>query len=46
MSMTDAIVIRLTGDSGDDDQLIGRHGEAPMPVLAAKTASDCFYTCL
>src|SRR6202012_6300049 len=21
-----------------------RHGEAPLPVLAAKSASDCFYT--
>lgn len=24
--------------------LYGRHGEAPLPVLAAKTPVDCFYT--
>jgi 2-oxoglutarate ferredoxin oxidoreductase subunit alpha len=26
--------------------LYGRHGEAPLPVIAAKTSSDCFYTIL
>lgn len=26
--------------------LYGRHGEAPLPVIAAKTSSDCFYTML
>lgn len=24
--------------------LYGRHGEAPLPVIAAKSSSDCFYT--
>jgi 2-oxoglutarate ferredoxin oxidoreductase subunit alpha len=23
----------------------GRHGEAPMPIIAAKSANDCFYAC-
>lgn len=26
--------------------LFGRHGEAPVPVLAAKSPSDCFYTAI
>jgi len=26
--------------------MFGRHGEAPLPVLAAKTPSDCFWTAL
>jgi 2-oxoglutarate ferredoxin oxidoreductase subunit alpha len=26
--------------------LFGRHGEAPMPVLAAQSPGDCFYTAL
>ena len=35
-----------TGQSDLQQALYGRHGEAPLPVLAAKTASDCFYTVL
>ncbi len=26
--------------------LFGRHGEAPMPVLAAKSPADCFYSAI
>ena len=33
-----------TGQSDLRQALYGRHGEAPLPVLAAKTPSDCFYT--
>lgn len=25
--------------------MYGRHGEAPMPIIAAKSANDCFYAC-
>jgi 2-oxoglutarate ferredoxin oxidoreductase subunit alpha len=35
-----------TGQSDLRQAMYGRHGEAPMPVLAAKTPSDCFYTVL
>jgi 2-oxoglutarate/2-oxoacid ferredoxin oxidoreductase subunit alpha len=33
-----------TGQSDLHQALYGRHGEAPLPVLAAKTPSDCFNT--
>ncbi|MDF1758262.1 MAG: 2-oxoacid:acceptor oxidoreductase subunit alpha [Legionellaceae bacterium] len=33
-----------TGQSDLHHALYGRHGEAPLPVLAAKTPADCFYT--
>ncbi len=33
-----------TGQSDLRQALYGRHGEAPLPVIAAKTPSDCFYT--
>ena len=33
-----------TGQSDLRQALYGRHGEAPLPVLAAKTPSDCFNT--
>ena len=33
-----------TGQSDLLQALYGRHGEAPLPVLAAKTPVDCFYT--
>lgn len=33
-----------TGQSDLRQALYGRHGEAPLPVLAAKTPTDCFYT--
>ncbi|MBA2656355.1 MAG: 2-oxoacid:acceptor oxidoreductase subunit alpha [Tatlockia sp.] len=33
-----------TSQSDLNQALYGRHGEAPIPVLAAKSASDCFYT--
>lgn len=33
-----------TGQSDLRQALYGRHGEAPLPVLAAKTPSDCFDT--
>lgn len=33
-----------TGQSDLRQALYGRHGEAPMPVLAARSASDCFNT--
>ncbi|MCX7117575.1 MAG: 2-oxoacid:acceptor oxidoreductase subunit alpha [Legionellales bacterium] len=33
-----------TGQSDLQQALYGRHGEAPLPVLAAKSSSDCFYT--
>jgi 2-oxoglutarate/2-oxoacid ferredoxin oxidoreductase subunit alpha len=33
-----------TGQSDLNQALYGRHGEAPVPVLAAKTPSDCFNT--
>ncbi|MCH9756615.1 MAG: 2-oxoacid:acceptor oxidoreductase subunit alpha [Gammaproteobacteria bacterium] len=33
-----------TGQSDLKQALYGRHGEAPLPVLAAKTPSDCFNT--
>lgn len=33
-----------TGQSDLQQALYGRHGEAPLPVLAAKTPSDCFNT--
>jgi 2-oxoglutarate ferredoxin oxidoreductase subunit alpha len=26
--------------------MFGRHGEAPLPIVAAKTPSDCFFTAL
>lgn len=35
-----------TGQSDLRQALYGRHGEAPMPVLAAQSAADCFYTVL
>ena len=35
-----------TGQSDLRQALYGRHGEAPLPVLAAKTPSDCFFTIL
>jgi len=31
-----------TGQSDLNQALFGRHGEAPLPVLAPKTPSDCF----
>lgn len=33
-----------TGQSDLRQALYGRHGEAPMPVLAASSPSDCFYS--
>ena len=33
-----------TGQSDLNQALYGRHGEAPLPVLSAKTPSDCFNT--
>jgi len=33
-----------TGQSDLNEALYGRHGEAPLPVLAATTPSDCFDT--
>lgn len=33
-----------TGQSDLRQALYGRHGEAPMPVLAARSAADCFNT--
>ncbi|MBA2651988.1 MAG: 2-oxoacid:acceptor oxidoreductase subunit alpha [Tatlockia sp.] len=33
-----------TSQSDLHQALYGRHGEAPLPVIAAKSASDCFYT--
>ncbi|MCH9690085.1 MAG: 2-oxoacid:acceptor oxidoreductase subunit alpha [Gammaproteobacteria bacterium] len=33
-----------TGQSDLQQALYGRHGEAPLPVLAASTPSDCFKT--
>lgn len=33
-----------TGQSDLRQALYGRHGEAPLPVLAARSASDCFNT--
>lgn len=33
-----------TGQSDLRQALYGRHGEAPLPVLAASSPSDCFYT--
>ncbi|ARG99815.1 2-oxoacid:acceptor oxidoreductase subunit alpha [Legionella micdadei] len=33
-----------TGQSDLRQALYGRHGEAPVPVLAAKSSSDCFET--
>ncbi len=33
-----------TGQSDLQQALYGRHGEAPLPVLAATTPSDCFNT--
>ncbi len=33
-----------TGQSDLRQALYGRHGEAPLPVIAAKTPSDCFET--
>lgn len=33
-----------TGQSDLQQALYGRHGEAPMPVLAAKSPADCFNT--
>lgn len=33
-----------TGQSDLRQALYGRHGEAPLPVLAAKSSSDCFDT--
>lgn len=35
-----------TGQSDLLQALYGRHGEAPLPVLAAKTPADCFNTIL
>lgn len=35
-----------TSQSDLRQALYGRHGEAPLPVLAAQSASDCFYTVL
>ncbi len=35
-----------TGQSDLRQALYGRHGEAPLPVLAAKSPSDCFDTVL
>lgn len=33
-----------TGQSDLRQALYGRHGEAPLPVFAAQTPADCFYT--
>ena len=33
-----------TGQSDLRQALYGRHGEAPLPVLAASSPADCFYT--
>ena len=33
-----------TGQSDLNQALYGRHGEAPIPVIAAKSPSDCFST--
>ncbi|MBA2709823.1 MAG: 2-oxoacid:acceptor oxidoreductase subunit alpha [Tatlockia sp.] len=33
-----------TSQSDLRQALYGRHGEAPLPVIAAKSAADCFYT--
>lgn len=33
-----------TGQSDLNQALFGRHGEAPLPVLAAKSPADCFAT--
>lgn len=33
-----------TGQSDLNQALYGRHGEAPLPVIAAKSPSDCFET--
>lgn len=33
-----------TGQSDLNEALYGRHGEAPLPILAATTPSDCFDT--
>ena len=33
-----------TGQSDLNQALYGRHGEAPIPVLAPRTATDCFAT--
>ncbi|KTD48283.1 2-oxoacid:acceptor oxidoreductase subunit alpha [Legionella quateirensis] len=35
-----------TSQSDLRQALYGRHGEAPLPVLAAQSPSDCFYTVL
>jgi 2-oxoglutarate ferredoxin oxidoreductase subunit alpha len=35
-----------TGQSDLGQALYGRHGEAPLPVIAAKSPSDCFDTVL
>jgi 2-oxoglutarate ferredoxin oxidoreductase subunit alpha len=35
-----------TGQSDLRQALYGRHGEAPLPVLAAQSAADCFKTVL
>ncbi|WP_454781157.1 2-oxoacid:acceptor oxidoreductase subunit alpha [Legionella sp. WA2022007384] len=35
-----------TSQSDLRQALYGRHGEAPLPVLAAHSAADCFYTVL
>ncbi|WP_454784070.1 2-oxoacid:acceptor oxidoreductase subunit alpha [Legionella sp. WA2024007413] len=35
-----------TSQSDLRQALYGRHGEAPLPVLAAQSAADCFYTTL
>lgn len=35
-----------TGQSDLQQALYGRHGEAPLPVLAAKSPADCFDTML
>lgn len=35
-----------TGQSDLRQALYGRHGEAPLPVLAPTTPADCFYTIL
>lgn len=35
-----------TGQSDLRQALYGRHGEAPLPVLAARSPADCFYTVL
>ncbi|KTC89086.1 2-oxoacid:acceptor oxidoreductase subunit alpha [Legionella cincinnatiensis] len=35
-----------TSQSDLRQALYGRHGEAPLPVLAAQSAADCFYTVL